>query len=128
MKIFSKFFLTPNNDRKYEYVNLYKRNQYVLHFDAPYGVKKVRIRYGIKHGNKISWYDRRDECFNAANCLLLARDDRFSIVMESVYSEEIFNPVIFPFSPLFERKDRDFLYPKHKDLVDSVDTIDELPF
>lgn len=128
MIVSRKGFLTPDNERKYEVVNFYKRNQYVLHFDALDGLRRHSTRYGIKHGNKISWYFDREECFNAANCLLLARDDRFEIVTEHVYREVYSNPVLYPFSPLFERNGRDFLYPKHKDLIDKVDTIDELPF
>lgn len=128
MIVSSKYFHTADIERKYEVVNLYKKKQYVLHFDAPEGLRRHSTRYGIKHGNKISWYFDREECYNAANCLLLARDDRFQIVTEHVFRETSSKPVIYPFSPLFERNDRDFLYPKHKDLIDKIDTIDELPF
>ena len=54
MIVSSKYFLTPDNERKYEVVNFYKRNQYVLHFDAPDGLCRHSTRYGIKHGDRKS--------------------------------------------------------------------------
>ena len=47
MIVSSKYFLTSDNERKYEVVNFYKRNQYVLHFDVYDRMSRYSTRYGI---------------------------------------------------------------------------------
>lgn len=111
-------------DGTLEVTNHYYRGVKVMRF-LPTETECTNMRYGIRHIGKhrIVWYNDEESCMNVANALLNDRIDDFEIIIEKTIQSLLKYPEIYPYSPLFDREDREFLKPKHGWIIS-----DDLPF